>query len=76
MRLSKGEKIVYALLILSLIMINPPILNLINNYAKQNPLTGNFPTLWLWLQIWYVVAMASFLIGAAKIKNWKKDYRR
>ena len=75
MRLSKGEKIAYTLLILSLIMVNPPVLNLVNNYVKDNPLTWNFPTLWLWLQLWYAVAVVTFLIGAIKIKNWKKDYR-
>lgn len=76
MKLSKGEKIVYSILILSLIMINPPILNLVNNYAKENPLIWNFPTLWLWLQLWYIVAITAFLIGAIKIKSWKKEYRR
>jgi len=75
LRLSKGEKIVYALLILSLVMLNPPVLNVINSYAKKNPLTLNYPTLWLWLQLWYIVAIAAFLVGAIKIKSWRKDYR-
>lgn len=76
MRLSKGEKIVYVILIISLIMLNPPFINLVNNYAKNKPLTMNFPTLWLWLQLWYTVSIAAFLVGAIKINNWKKDYRR
>ncbi|SKC36769.1 hypothetical protein [Maledivibacter halophilus] len=74
MKISKGEKVIYSIFILCLIMLNPPVLNIANNYAKTKPLTFNFPTLWIWLQIWYLVAIITFLVGAIKIKNWKKDY--
>lgn len=75
MKISKGEKKVYAILIISLIMLNPPVLNIVNNYAKTKPLTWNYPTLWLWLQLWYLIAIITFLLGAIKIDNWKKEYR-
>jgi len=75
MKISKGEKKVYAILIISLIMLNPPVLNIVNNYAKIKPLTWNYPTLWLWLQLWYLIAIITFLLGAIKIDNWKKEYR-
>lgn len=74
MKLSLGEKIVYAIFILVLIMVNPPVLNLVNNYALQQPFTLGWPTLLVWLDFWYVVAIAAFLIGILKIKSWKKDY--
>ncbi len=74
MRLSKGEKIVYLIFIIVLIMVNPPILNLVNDYAVNNPLTFGNPTVLVWLNIWYVIAIVDFLIGAIKIKSWKKDY--
>lgn len=74
MKISKGEKILYTILIIAIIMLNPPVLNIVNNYAKKNPTIGNFPTLWLWLQFWYVLCIVAFLIGAIKIKNWKKEY--
>lgn len=74
MKISKGEKRLYIILILSLIMVNPPVLNVINNYAKENPILWNYPTLWLWLQFWYIIGIIAFLIGAIKIKSWNKEY--
>ncbi|GFI62097.1 hypothetical protein IMSAG049_01270 [Clostridiales bacterium] len=74
MKISKGEKIVYAIFIIVLIMVNPPILNFVNDYAINNPLTFGWPTLLVWLNLWYIIAIIDFLIGAIKIKSWKKDY--
>lgn len=74
MKRSKGEVIIYIILILSLIMVNPPVLNLVNNYVKMKPLTFGYPTLWLWLQLWYIIAIITFLIGAIKLKSWRKNY--
>ncbi len=74
MKISKGEKIIYFIFIISLIMVNPPVLGLVNNYAKINPLTWGYPTLWLWLQLWYLIAIVAFLIGAIKLGNWQKEY--
>lgn len=74
LRLSKGEKIFYTIIIIALLMVNPPILNIINGYAKTNPLMLGYPTLWIWLQFWYGVVVAAFLVGVLKIANWKKEY--
>ncbi|WP_052447564.1 hypothetical protein [Clostridium polynesiense] len=74
MKITTGEKIVYSILLLSLIMVNPPILNYVNNYAVDNPIMFNRPTMYLWLQLWYFIAIIAFLIGAVTIKRWKKDY--
>ncbi|MDO5016024.1 MAG: hypothetical protein Q4E09_03345 [Eubacteriales bacterium] len=73
MKLSKGEKAVHLMFIISLIMANPPILGLVNNYAKDNPLTFGYPTMWVWLEFWYAVAIAAFLIGALTIRNWQTE---
>jgi hypothetical protein len=74
MRLSKGEKLVYGIFILVLIMVNPPVLNIINRYALRNPFTMGWPTLLVWLDLWYFAAVAAFLAGALKIKSWNRDY--
>lgn len=74
MKISKGEKIVYGIFIFVLIMVNPPIINLFNNYCIKNPLTFGWPTMLIWLNFWYAVAVIAFLIGVLKIKSWKKDY--
>ncbi len=76
MKLSTGEKIVYGIFILVLIMVNPPVLNLVNNYVLQKPFTFGWPTLLVWLDFWYVVAIIDFLIGVLKIKSWKKEYQK
>lgn len=75
MKISKGEKTIYFIFIISLIMVNPPVLNLVNNYAETKPLTWGYPTLWLWLQLWYLIAIVAFLIGAIKLGNWQKEYK-
>ena len=67
---SRGEIIFYVILGISIIMVNPPILMLINQYAATTPMIFNLPTIWIWLQFWYVVMMASFLIAAIRIKRW------
>lgn len=74
MRLSKGEKIVYGIFILVLIMVNPPIVNLVSDFAKPHPFVLGWPTLLVWLDVWYAAAIVAFLVGVLKIKAWKKDY--
>ena len=74
MNLTKCEKIFFAIISISLLMVNPPILGLINTFAQSTPLMWGYPTLWLWLEFWYVVAIVTFLVGVIKIKNWQKTY--
>jgi len=74
MRLSMGEKFVYGIFFLVLLMVNPPILNIVNNYALENPFILGWPTLLVWLDFWYVAAIVDFLVGVITIKSWKKDY--
>ncbi|MCJ7690652.1 MAG: hypothetical protein MUO60_15240 [Clostridiaceae bacterium] len=74
MKLSRNEKFVYGVFILVLIMINPPILNIVNSYVLENPLTLGWPTMFIWLEFWYLVAIIDFFVGIITIKSWKKDY--
>jgi len=67
----KNDVIVFfVILIISVLMVNPPILNLINQYCINKPQTGGWPTLFLWLELWYAIMILDFVIGACKIKNW------
>ena len=70
-KLSHGEIVFYAIIALSLVMVNPPILGLINRYAIENPLTLRLPTIWVWLQFWYGLMIVSFLVAAIRIKRWR-----
>lgn len=74
MRKSRGEKLFYLVLVVSLIMVNPPVLGFVNNYAASTPITLGLPTIWLWLQFWYVVMIVAFIVSAVKLKSWKKEY--
>ena len=75
MKLSRGEKIVYSILILVLIMVNPPIVSQVSTYAETHPFILGWPTLLVWLNFWYAAGIVAFLIGALKIKSWRKDYK-
>lgn len=68
----KMEKIVIGIFILVLIMVNPPFLGVINTFAKDTPIILGFPTVWLWLQFWYCIAIATFLIAAWRLPSWNK----
>jgi hypothetical protein len=72
--MSYGEKVFYLVLVVSLIMVNPPVLTRVNEYAAANLLTGGYPTLWFWLQVWYGVMILDSLLGAIFIASWRKRY--
>lgn len=74
MKLSTNEKAVYAIFLLVLIMVNPPIVNIVSNYAKTHPFVLGWPTLLVWLNAWYIIALIDFLVGVLTIRSWKKDY--
>lgn len=66
----KGTLWFYIVLVFSVLMVNPPVLPLVNDYCIANPLTSGWPTLFIWLEFWYVVMIADFLIAAARLKAW------
>lgn len=74
MKMNKGEIIFYVILVISLIMVNPPVLSLINQYAITHPITCGYPTLWIWLELWYAVMIIDFLVAAIKLKSWQTEY--
>lgn len=74
MKLSANEKAIYGILLLVLIMVNPPAVNIVSNYAKTHPFILGWPTLLVWLNTWYVIAIIAFLAGILTIRSWKKDY--
>ncbi|MFW6266701.1 MAG: hypothetical protein ACOC21_03940 [Halanaerobiales bacterium] len=71
--MTKGEKLFWTVIIAMLLAVNPPILNLINEYSSNNTLTLGFPTFWLWLEFWYTLGAGAFLIAAFKIEKWREE---
>ncbi len=70
MKKSKGELLFYIVMIVSVLMVNPPILSFVNDYCVENPLMFQYPTMWLWLEFWFVVMIIDFVIAAFKLKSW------
>jgi len=70
--MSLGEKIFYIIVILAILLSNPPILNFVNEYCKMHPLTLGVPTFWLYLEVIWSIVIISFAIAALKIESWKR----
>ena len=66
----KGTLWLYIVLVVSVLMVNPPILPVINDFCTVHPLTWGWPTLFLWLEFWYVVMIIDFLVAAIRLKAW------
>jgi len=69
-KISKGTIAFYVILIISVLMVNPPIVYLVNDYCVANPLTFGWPTMFLWLEFWYTVMVIDFVVAAWKLKAW------
>lgn len=67
---SAGLKLFYAVLIFSVLMVNPPIVFWVNDYCVEHPLLFGWPTMYLWLEFWFLVMIADFLVAAYKLKSW------
>ena len=67
---SLGHKLFYATLFVSVLMVNPPIVFWVNDYCTAHPLTFGWPTMYLWLEFWFLVMIANFVVAAWKLKAW------
>ena len=70
MKKSKGTLWFFLILVVSVLMVNPPIVYLFNDYCVENPITFGWPTMFLWLELWYTVMVVDFIVAAAKLKAW------
>ena len=52
---SLGHKLFYAVLIVSVLMVNPPIVFWFNDYCVEHPLLLGWPTMYIWLEFWFLV---------------------
>ena len=70
MKKNKGLMCFYIILIVAVLMVNPPIVYLFNSYCAAHPLTFGWPTMFIWLEFWYTVMVVDFIVAALKLKAW------
>lgn len=70
-RLRRETALVIAALVVPLVMTNPPIIGLVNAYATAHPLTLGFPTIWMWLELWYAVMLVELAFFAKSLPSWQ-----
>jgi hypothetical protein len=70
-RARRESRIIWIFFLITILMVNPPILTWLNVWFKAHPLVGGWPTLWLYLTFWYVVMLGGFLYFALKFRTWQ-----
>jgi len=70
----KESIIVAAFFVFTLVMTNPPVVSWVSKYAQSAPLMFGWPTLWVWLQFWYLVMIGGLVLFGLKLKSWNVDY--
>ena len=63
MKKSKGTLWFFLILVVSVLMVNPPIVYLFNDYCVENPITFGWPTMFLWLLPLVGLAIGCRLLG-------------
>jgi hypothetical protein len=67
--MNRYEKVVLISTVIAIFFTNPPILNIVNNYCKSNPLIFGWPTIWLYLTAVWTVVICIFAVMVSKEKS-------
>lgn len=67
--MNRSEKTVLIATLVAIFLSNPPVLNIVNSYCKNNPLTFGWPTLWLYLTVVWTAVIIIFGIMVSKEKT-------
>ncbi|MQA06703.1 MAG: hypothetical protein GEV07_29705 [Streptosporangiales bacterium] len=70
-RLRRDTIVVVVALGIPLLLVNPPIIGWVSDYAASNPITLGQPTIWLWLELWYAVMLVELVLFAVKLPSWQ-----
>jgi hypothetical protein len=71
--LRRENRLVFGSLAVPLVMTNPPIIGWVSDYAAAEPVLLGQPTVWLWLQFWYVVMLGLFVWFAVRLPSWQTE---
>ena len=58
------------IMLLSIIMVIPPVLMLVSAAVADNPFWGGLPFMYLWYYIWFTIMIVTVIITATKSKSW------
>lgn len=64
------RKLFFLILIIAIVMVNPPVVYWVNDYCIANPITCGWPTMFWWLEFWFVVMIIDFAVAAWKLPEW------
>ena len=64
------KRILEAFPLVCIAALNPPILSIVNSYAKQHPFIGSFPTLYVWNYTWFALLLITLTILAITSPSW------
>lgn len=73
-QLRRENVLVFVTLGVPVVMVNPPIIGWVNDYAASTPITLGQPTFWLWLEVWFAVMLVALVVFAAKLPSWQAHY--
>lgn len=73
-QLRRENILVFVALGIPVVLVNPPFIGWVNDYAASNPLTLGQPTIWLWLEVWFAVMLVELILFAAKLPSWQAHY--
>ncbi|HEX6988262.1 MAG TPA: hypothetical protein VF282_02240 [Bacillota bacterium] len=71
--IKRENRLVWVFFLVTVLMVNPPILYWLNGWFQARPLLMGWPTLWLYLTFWYVVMLGGFVYFAARLPSWQAE---
>jgi hypothetical protein len=70
---ARESRIVWLFFLVTILMVNPPVLTTVNAWFVGRPLLWGWPTMWLYLSFWYLVMLGGFIYFALRFKSWQAE---
>ena len=60
----------FIVLLFAVVMVNPPVVYWANDWCRDNPILFGWPSMFLWLEFWFAVMIADFVLAALYLPEW------
>ncbi|RLI44829.1 hypothetical protein DRO69_06485 [Candidatus Bathyarchaeota archaeon] len=67
------KRILEVVPLICIVTLNPPILSIVNSYAKHHPFIGSFPTIYVWNYTWFAILLIALTTLALTSSSWSGD---